>query len=62
MANLEKAINGYVRRFRGVKSLSDIRKSIEKDLYSKYGLSKRVEEMAYEIADCVAEKLRLKKV
>ena len=62
MVNLEKTINGYVKRLRGAKTLSDVRKSIEKDFYSKYGLSKKVETMAYEVADCVAEKLRVKMV
>ena len=62
MINLEGTINNYVSRLRGnVKTLDTIRKEVEKDFYKKFGLSKKVEAMAYEIADCVAERLKVKK-
>jgi hypothetical protein len=58
MANLDAMINSYAKKLHNANSLSDIRKSVEKDLYSKFGISKRTESMAYEIADCVAEKIK----
>lgn len=62
MVELNSIINGYANRLRGnAKSLADVRKEVEKDFYKKYGLTKKVESMAYEVADCVAKKIGIKK-
>ena len=61
MANLDAMINNYANRLRGAKSLEDVRKFVEKELYKKYGISRRVEKTAYEIADCVADKLKIRR-
>ncbi len=61
MANLDSLINQYASKLRDAKSLSEIRNYVEKEIYKKFGMSKRTETMAYEIADCVAEKLKKRK-
>ena len=61
MENLDSMINNYASRLRGAKSLEDVRKLVEKELYKKFGVSRRVEKTAYEIADCVADKLKIKR-
>ena len=61
MANLDAMINNYASRLRDAKTLEDVRKLVEKELYKKYGISRRAEKTAYEIADCVADKLKIKR-
>ena len=61
MANLDSLINQYASKLRGAKSLNEVRNYVEKEIYKKFGMSKRTETMAYEIADCVAEKLKKRK-
>jgi hypothetical protein len=61
MANLESLINQYASKLRDAKSLSEIRNYVEKEIYKKFGMSKRAESMAYEIADCVADKIKKKR-
>ena len=61
MTNLDAMINNYASRLRDAKSLEDVRKLVEKELYKKFGVSRRVEKTAYEIADCVADKLKIKR-
>lgn len=61
MANLDSLINQYASKLRGAKSLNEVRNYVEKEIYKKFGMSKRTETMAYEIADCVADKLRKKR-
>lgn len=58
--NLDAIINEFVLKLRGTKTLADVRKEVEKDFYKKFGMSKRVEAMAYGVADCVAEKLKVR--
>jgi hypothetical protein len=61
MAKLDGIINEYSKKLRFfAKSLDDVRKCVEKDIYKKYGVSRRAESLAYEIADCVADKLNIK--
>jgi len=61
MASLDAMINNYASRLRDAKTLEDVRKFVEKELYKKYGISRRVEKTAYEIADCVADKLKIRR-
>ena len=58
--NLDAIINEFVLKLRGTKTLADVRKAVEKDFYKKFGMTKRVEAMAYSVADCVAEKLKVR--
>ena len=61
MTNLDSLINQYASKLRDAKSLSEIRNYVEKEIYKKFGMSKRAESMAYEIADCVADKIKKKR-
>ena len=61
MANLDSLINQYASKLRDAKSLSEIRNYVEKEIYKKFGMSKRTESMAYEIADCVVDKIKKKR-
>jgi hypothetical protein len=60
MANLDSLINGYSSKLRNAKTLDEVKTFVERDLYKKFGVSRRVEKTAYEIADIVAEKLKIK--
>jgi hypothetical protein len=61
MAKLDGIVNEYIKKLRHTaKSLDDVRKCVEKDIYKKYGVSRRAETLAYEIADCVADKLNIR--
>ncbi len=60
MTKLDAIINEYVKKLRGTKSLEDVRKAVEKDLYKKLGVSRRVESLAYAIADYVADRLNIR--
>jgi len=60
MTKLDAIINEYAKKLHGTKSLEDVRKAVEKDLYKKLGVSRRVESLAYAIADYVADRLNIR--
>ena len=60
MDSLNVLISNYTKRLKGCDNIGDVRKAIEKDLYKKYGISRKAESLAYSIADYVADNLKIK--